>query len=420
MPRSLLKNGKRSADYLESSRQSELTSSQAFSTTASSPPPTPPPPAILPNDSVRLSAIMKDINLLRDDINDLKREVAHLNCQAQPSPHIDTCHIKVYFPSPCTPVLDPTAVSNLLGCPSLLVTRISPKSIKVKILKSCLYNALQSSDSTSHLVYIWKNCVNRPPSNTTMPPPSHSSSGSIKITTWNCRGLLNSIPYIQHLISTGTDILVLQEHWLWPYELSELQSINPNYTYTAVSDSRLTPTSTLTRGCGGCAIIWKKTIPAVVMSNLESDRSCGIKVPIKDTHTLTILGVYVPSSDQPQEFYNKHLATINQVISSTPCSSPLLVFGDLNCHLGHLGGPRSSDEPNHRGMQWKYLLDNHSLYVPSPKLRLAPPTHTPLVHFQPPSTTSSVTLRHLQSLVHAVLRKNTPSTLQIIFPSPLN
>ena len=285
VPRSLLKNGKHSADYLESSRQSELTSSQAFSTTASSPPPTPPPPAILPNDSVRLSAIMKDINLLRDDINDLKREVAHLNCQAQPSPHIDTCHIKVYFPSPCTPVLDPTAVSNLLGCPSLLVTHISPKSIKVKILKSCLYNALQSSDSTSHLVYIWKNRVNRPPSNTTMPPPSHSSSESIKITTWNCRGLLNSIPYIQHLISTGTDILVLQEHWLWPYELSELQSINPNYTYTAVSDSRLTPTSTLTRGCGGCAIIWKKTIPAVVMSNLESDRICGIKVPIKDTHS---------------------------------------------------------------------------------------------------------------------------------------
>ena len=86
VPRSLLKNGKRSADYLESSRQSELTSSQAFSTTASSPPPTPPPPAILPNDSVRLSVIMKDINLLRDDINDLKREVAHLNCHIQPSP----------------------------------------------------------------------------------------------------------------------------------------------------------------------------------------------------------------------------------------------------------------------------------------------------------------------------------------------
>ena len=59
------------------------------------------------------------------------------------------------------------------------------------------------------------------------------------------------------------------------------------------------------------------------------------------------------------------------------------------------------------------------MYPPSPKLRLAPPTHTPLVHFQPPSTTSSVTSRHLQSLVHAVLRKNTPSTLQIIFPSPL-
>ena len=84
----------------------------------------------------------------------------------------------------------------------------------------------------------------------------------------------------------------------------------------------------------------------------------------------------MPSSDQPQEFYNKHLATINQAISSTPCSSPLLAVGDLNCHLGHLGGPRSSDEPNHRGMQWKNLLDNHSLYVPSLSEVATGPTHT--------------------------------------------
>ena len=106
-------------------------------------------------------------------------------------------------------------------------------------------------------------------------------------------------------------------------------------------------------------------IPAVVMSNLKSDRICGIQVPIEGTRSLTILGVYMPSSDQPQEVYNDYTATINQTISNTSCSSPLLVVGDLNCHLGQAGGPRSSAEPNHRGMQWKDLIDSHSLYVPS-------------------------------------------------------
>ena len=158
VPRSLLKNGKRSTTYLESSRQSELVSSQTNSTTNSHPPLTQPPPAMLLNDSVRLSTIMRDINLLRNDFNDLKREVSRLNHLNQsPAVAIDTCHIKVYFPGPSTPVLDPAAVSNLLGCPSLLVTCISPKSIKVKIPKSCLYKAMQSSDSSSHLVYVWKN-----------------------------------------------------------------------------------------------------------------------------------------------------------------------------------------------------------------------------------------------------------------------
>ena len=100
---------------------------------------------------------------------------------------------------------------------------------------------------------------------------------------------------------------------------------------------------------------------AVVMSNLKSDRICGIQVPIEGTRSLTILGVYMPSSDQPQEVYNDYMATINQTISNTFCSSPLLVVGDLNCHLGQAGGPRSSAEPNHRGMQWKDLIDSHSL-----------------------------------------------------------
>ena len=79
---------------------------------------------------------------------------------------------------------------------------------------------------------------------------------TIQIATWNCRGLHNSFPYIKHLISKGTDILILQEHWLWPFELDQLESIDPNYTYTCVCDNRLSPTSTLRRGCGGCAILY--------------------------------------------------------------------------------------------------------------------------------------------------------------------
>ena len=171
VPRSLLKSGKQSKNYLESSRNSELAASQAISTFASqansssasapsSIPITQTQLAVHPNNSMQHSSIMKDINLLRNDINDLKREITRLNHQNQASATIDTCHIKVYFPGPSTPVSDPVTVSNLLGCPSLQVTRISSNSIKVKIPKSCLYKAMLSSDLTSHFVYIYleKSC----------------------------------------------------------------------------------------------------------------------------------------------------------------------------------------------------------------------------------------------------------------------
>ena len=159
--------------------------------------------------------------------------------------------------------------------------------------------------------------------------------------------------------------MVVQEHWLWPFELDQLGSIDPDFAYTAVCDSHLSPSSTFTRGCGGCSILWRKSISAVPISNLDSDRICGIQLPIEGSELLTIIGAYMPSSEYPQETYNIYITAVNQVISTVPPSSPLLLAGDLNCHIGKLGGPRSLSDPNHRGVQWMELIDNHSLYIPS-------------------------------------------------------
>ena len=376
VPRSLLKNGKRKKDYLELSRQSEIVVNSQLeppATAASSSCPVTPRPAPAESvsvcDTVRFSSMMREINLLRSDVNGLKRDVSLLNrnCQSQPSTALDTCHIKVYFPSPASPVLNPVQVSRLLGCPVLLVTRISAKSIKVKIPKISLLDCLQSSDPTSHLVYVWKNHVSCPSSRSSLrASPSSQHLDSIQIATWNCRGLQNSITYIKHLLSRGVDILVLQEHWLWPFELDQLGSIDPHFAYIAVCDHRLSPSSRLTRGCGGCAILWRKSIPAVPVSLLESDWICSIQVPFEGCQLpLTIVGVYMPSSEYPQETYNEYFNGINQALSALPLSSPLLLVGDLNCHIGKLGGPRSSSDPNQRGVQWMDLVHKHSLYIPS-------------------------------------------------------
>ena len=42
---------------------------------------------------------------------------------------------------------------------------------------------------------------------------SSSTSDTIKLTTWNCRGLPNALPYLNHLIDEKSDVIIISEHW---------------------------------------------------------------------------------------------------------------------------------------------------------------------------------------------------------------
>ena len=66
-----------------------------------------------------------------------------------------------------------------------------------------------------------------------------TSPNQLNIVSWNCRGFSNSVPYLTHLLNIGCGGVVLQEHWLWPFELSKLQSVSDKIDYHTVSDPRL-------------------------------------------------------------------------------------------------------------------------------------------------------------------------------------
>jgi len=75
------------------------------------------------------------------------------------------------------------------------------------------------------------------------------------------------------------------------------------------------------------------------------DRIRAIKIALPNSNFLTWYGVYMPSADQSQEVYSSYLDMLSSALSKLPPDSPLLIIGDLNGHLGHLGGPRSMDPP---------------------------------------------------------------------------
>ena len=159
--------------------------------------------------------ITRDLNSLRQDVRTIKAEINSLRRQS----------------TPATP-----GEFQLEACREL------------KVLQQELAH-LRESMYTRHAECQNQNQIQNLPS--TQPKPQSPTDtyqqssvvDSISITTWNCRGLANSLPYINHLIETGSDIIAITEHWLWPYNLNKLEEIHPGYTGFGCADTRLNESS---------------------------------------------------------------------------------------------------------------------------------------------------------------------------------
>ena len=94
------------------------------------------------------------------------------------------------------------------------------------------------------------------------------------------RACARTLAYLDHLVQGGSDVIVLSEHWLWPYELHKLDEFNSEYQGLGKADPRLTDTSLTCcpRGCGGVGMLWKKSFDVTPISDIQSDRICGIRI----------------------------------------------------------------------------------------------------------------------------------------------
>ena len=155
----------------------------------------------------------------------------------------------------------------------------------------------------------------------------------LTISTWNCRGLLNAKPYLHKLVMEGSDVIVLNEHWLWPFQLKSLCDIHPDYQGYGVSDHRLNESSTLTCGCGGVGVIWKKSLQVSPITNVQSDRLCAIRISLSESLCVNVICAYLPSSDHCNDDFRTYVNDLASLISALESSGPTIILGDLNAHL---------------------------------------------------------------------------------------
>ena len=208
------------------------------------------------------------------------------------------------------PSIQQSVVEDLLQCPILnyvIILEVPVTVLKVKIKKCYLYTAL-STTNDNIIVCIWKarQSMNNKTYTTTYnnlystcqhPVSAHHK---LKLTTWNCRGLTSGEPYIHELANKGSNIIVVTEHWLWPYETKRLSEVHPDFAAECTTDSRLHENSDLIRGCGGVGVMFRKSLHVSPISSVSSDCICGIQIHLTspDPQCITVLGVYLSCADQ--------------------------------------------------------------------------------------------------------------------------
>ena len=161
----------------------------------------------------------------------------------------------------------------------------------------------------------------------------------------------------------------ISEHWLWPYELHKLEEFNSQYRGMGKSDPRLTEASDISaRGCGGVGILWRKSFDVTPISDIRSNRICGIRIKRStenDQSWISILGVYLPCLDLGAELYHDSLVELERVVSESEQLGPVIIAGDFNAHLGPMWGPRAHKSPNIQGVLLGEVLDRCKLHAVS-------------------------------------------------------
>ena len=127
---------------------------------------------------------------------------------------------------------------------------------------------------------------------------AQNNMACIRIASYNCRSVKNSIGDLKKLCSAN-DIILLQEHWLFPFELDYLSNIDNDFC--AVSQSAMQLNDNVFRGrpYGGTAIMYrKKFAPFIVdQKSVSNPRVTALILNVNIDNSLTpvlLASVYMP------------------------------------------------------------------------------------------------------------------------------
>ena len=160
---------------------------------------------------------------------------------------------------------------------------------------------------------------------------SYFTINCMRISTYNCKSSKRNVGGIQMLCS-NSDVVFLQEHWLFPADLSSLNSIHSEFMSFGISSMNMSDGILMGRPYGGVAVLWRKHLTPRVQPVTFDDRIVGLEYTI-DNIKMLLLGVYFPyNSEHNFEEFIFCLGKIRTIVEEFD-SPYVYVFGDLNADV---------------------------------------------------------------------------------------
>ena len=139
-------------------------------------------------------------------------------------------------------------------------------------------------------------------------------------------------------MSKSCDILAIQEHWLFNFQLSDIEKRFPSHSAfsKAVDENKPLPPTQKPRGYGGVSVFYRTNLD-IEVKKLPFGDSRIAAVEVLSSPPLCICNVYMPSRNSKGEkegdSYRNCLDQLSEVINTYGKIHAVLVVGDLNASL---------------------------------------------------------------------------------------
>jgi len=162
--------------------------------------------------------------------------------------------------------------------------------------------------------------------------------------TYNLHGLNNGRSGLFDLCSNPETVLVaVQEHWLRPNNLNDLNSIHPDFVGFGISsmNDRLCSGNYHGRPFGGVGFLWRKTFSHRfrIGRRASSGRCLSLTLTLDSGHIIDIVTVYFPCFSSNAEYLNELADCLSFVEDICADGHDVIILGDMNfeCSLSNAG-----------------------------------------------------------------------------------